>query len=65
METIPLNRRYTITEAAEMLGVTAKTLWRWEKAGKIKKAVRDWRGWRVYTRDQVDQMMGKIMRTES
>ena len=43
------NNRLTITEVAEKLGVAPKTIMRWEKAGKINKAKRDWRGWRVYS----------------
>lgn len=38
----------TITELANMFGITAKTIIRWEKSGKIKKAPRDWKGWRKY-----------------
>ena len=45
--------RMTITEAADKVGVTAKTIMRWEQAGKVKKAKRDWRGWRFYTSEDV------------
>ena len=38
----------TITEVAEKLHVTPKTIARWEKFGKVKKPKRDWRGWRTY-----------------
>jgi len=38
----------TITETAKKIGITPKTLMRWEKAGKIRKSKRDWRGWRFY-----------------
>lgn len=48
--------RVTITDVAEKLGVTPKTITRWEKAGKIKRAKRDWRGWRVYSPDEVQEM---------
>ena len=41
--------RLTITQVADQLGVTTKTISRWEKAGKIRPAKRDWRGWRVYS----------------
>ena len=37
------------TQAAEMLHVTPKTLYSWERAGKIPPPERDWRGWRWYT----------------
>lgn len=42
------NGRMTITDVAERLGVTTKTIIRWEKTGKVNKAKRDWRGWRFY-----------------
>ncbi|MCD4781968.1 MAG: MerR family transcriptional regulator [Candidatus Omnitrophica bacterium] len=47
------NKRLTITEAAEILGVSPKTLARWEKVGKIRKPKRDWRGWRVYDESDI------------
>lgn len=46
----------TITEVAEILGVSPKTLARWEKVGKIRKPKRDWRGWRVYDEGDVLQI---------
>ena len=48
--------RLTITEAALLVGVSTKTILRWEKAGRIAKAKRDWRGWRVFTEHQVQEM---------
>jgi DNA-binding transcriptional MerR regulator len=41
----------TITDIANKIGVTPKTIVRWEKAGKVNRAKRDWRGWRVYEKD--------------
>ena len=43
-----MNGRMTITETAKKIGITPKTLTRWERAGKIRKSKRDWRGWRFY-----------------
>ncbi len=40
--------RMTITDVAEKLGVTPKTIARWEKAGKVPKPKRDYKGWRTY-----------------
>ncbi len=51
-----LDGRISITEMAKHLGVTTKTITRWEKAGKVKKAKRDWRGWRVYSSEELEQM---------
>ena len=55
-----MDDRITITDVAEQLGVTPKTITRWEKAGKIKRAKRDWRGWRVYSPDQVQEMKSLV-----
>jgi len=52
--------RLTITELAERLGVTTKTITRWEKAGKIKRAKRDWRGWRVYSPGELEEMKSLV-----
>lgn len=50
------NGRMTITEVAERIGVTPKTIVRWEKAGKITPSKRDWRGWRVYEKDDLKKI---------
>ncbi|PIQ89226.1 MAG: hypothetical protein COV72_04285 [Candidatus Omnitrophica bacterium CG11_big_fil_rev_8_21_14_0_20_42_13] len=47
------NGRLTITDVAKHIGVTTKTIIRWEASGKIIKSKRDWRGWRVYTQDDL------------
>ena len=51
-----MNGWLSITEVAEKLGVTTKTITRWERAGKVRKAKRDWRGWRVYSPDDLKEM---------
>ena len=51
-----MKSRFTITEVAEKLGVSSKTLARWEKVGKIRKPKRDFRGWRVYDESDVVQI---------
>ena len=51
-----MDQRLTITEVATLLGVSSKTLARWEKNGKIRKPKRDWRGWRVYDPNDVQQI---------
>ncbi len=51
-----MNGRLTITEVAQQLGISVKTILRWEKAGKIRKAPRDWRGWRVYGPADITQL---------
>ena len=51
--------RMSITDVAERIGVTSKTIIRWEKSGKVARPKRDWRGWRVY--DKVDPTLLKII----
>ena len=48
-----MDRRYTITEAARTIGVRPETIKRWERAGKIPTAKRDWRNWRVYVEQDI------------
>ena len=57
-----MNGRMTITELAERVGVTPKTIIRWEKAGKIQKPKRDWKGWRFYEDDDYSAIQ-KIVST--
>ena len=51
-----MNGRMTITEVAGRVGVTPKTITRWEKAGKITLSKRDWRGWRVYDKTDLRKL---------
>lgn len=51
-----MEQRLTITEVANSVGVTPRTIMRWEKSGKIKKPKRDWRGWRFYYKEDLAQI---------
>ncbi|MBU2102943.1 MAG: polysaccharide biosynthesis/export family protein [Candidatus Omnitrophica bacterium] len=48
--------RLSITDVAKAIGVTPRTIMRWEKSGKIKKSKRDWRGWRFYTKMDLEDI---------
>lgn len=48
--------RMTITDVAERIGVTSKTIVRWEKAGKVNRPKRDWRGWRIYDKNDLKKL---------
>ena len=43
----------TSTQLCELLSVSPKTLYLWERSGKIPRPKRDRRGWRVYSPEQV------------
>ncbi|MFA5143031.1 MAG: polysaccharide biosynthesis/export family protein [Candidatus Omnitrophota bacterium] len=49
-----MDGRLTITEVAQFVGVTPRTIMRWEKSGKIKRSRRDWRGWRFYLKEDLE-----------
>ncbi|MCX7926978.1 MAG: MerR family transcriptional regulator [Candidatus Omnitrophica bacterium] len=51
-----VNGKMTITEVAQRLKVTPKTIIRWEKAGKVSKPKRDWRGWRIYDKEDLRKL---------
>ena len=46
---------YSTAEAAKDLGVCKNTLLRWIALGLIRDVERDWRGWRIWSRDDVDR----------
>lgn len=46
----------TSSEAAEKIGVCRRTLFRWEKAGLIKIAKRNYINHRVYTKEDVENI---------
>ena len=56
MSNVEVKRRLTVTEVAGIIGISAKTIMRWEKTGKIRKPKRDWRGWRVYDGQDLEQI---------
>lgn len=44
---------YRIHTVSRMMGISKKTLYRWEEQGLIPKIQRDWRRWRLYTEDDL------------
>lgn len=52
-----MDYRMTITEVAQKVGVTPKTIVRWEVSGKVGKPKRDWRGWRVYDDERLQELI--------
>lgn len=51
---------YRTAEVCRMAGISRNTLFRWLDAGMIAEpAHRDWRGWRLFTQAQVDQLKAR------
>lgn len=51
-----MNAKLTRSQVAQLLGVTTKTLYTWEKLGRVAPPERDWRGWRWYTESHVEAL---------
>jgi polysaccharide export outer membrane protein len=51
-----MNGRLTITDVSKALGITTRTIMRWEKSARIKRAKRDWRGWRFYHKEDLEEI---------
>jgi DNA-binding transcriptional MerR regulator len=47
---------YRTADVCRMVGISRNTLFRWIKVGVIKNETRDWRGWRLFTQSQVEQL---------
>ncbi len=46
---------YRTAEVCRIVGISRNTLFRWMREGKFgNREYRDWRGWRLFTRDQMD-----------
>lgn len=48
-------------EVCKLFDVTKTTLFKWEKEGKMKKARKDWRGWRIFSEENVDEIRKIIL----
>ena len=46
----------TTQEVCNQLDISKRTLQNWEKAGVIHKVRRDWRGYRIFTKEDVEQI---------
>jgi len=49
-------------EVCDQLDISKRTLQNWEKAGVIPRAKRDWRGYRVFNREDVERIREVIKR---
>lgn len=47
----------TVSEAAEVLGVTAGTLRYWDRTGKLKPVRHPLNGYRLYRREDLDALL--------
>ena len=57
------SRLYKIKDVALRIDRSILTLKRWEKQGLIPEARKDSRGWRIYTEDEVQEILKRVKET--
>lgn len=56
---------YRTSEACMKTGISRATLFRWLKAGVLKKSYRDRRRWRLFTEDDLNNIQAEVNRIEA
>ncbi|MFC2024686.1 MerR family transcriptional regulator [Chloroflexota bacterium] len=51
---------YRTAEVCGILGISRNTLFRWLEQRVVKYEYRDFRGWRLFTEDQIDIMKQRL-----
>jgi DNA-binding transcriptional MerR regulator len=55
--TIKAKRKlFKTNEVCDLFDISRATLFRWERQGLITGPPRDWRNWRLYTADTIEQI---------
>jgi DNA-binding transcriptional MerR regulator len=54
---------YRLRDIITKIDRNKTTIIRWEDEGKIPKAKRDSRGWRCYTKEEIDRIINLILQT--
>jgi DNA-binding transcriptional MerR regulator len=57
------NKLYKIKDVALRIDRSILTLKRWEKQGLIPEARKDSRGWRIYTEEEVQEILRRVRKT--
>lgn len=60
MEATEIKKYVTIKQAARLIGVTELTLRNWDKAGKFVAARHPMNNYRVYTINQVENLLARM-----
>lgn len=50
----------TVSEAADLLGVSASTLRNWDRAGKVKAIRHPMNGYRLYRKEELLNLLEKV-----
>ena len=47
---------FNSSEICRKFDITKNTLFKWEKEGKISRVQKDWRGWRIFSDENVNEI---------
>ena len=59
-----MDKKYRLKDIEEKIDRDKTTLIRWEKDGLIMKAKRDSRGWRYYSKEQVQDIVNNVLSSD-
>ena len=51
-------------DICRLFDISKATLFRWENEGLISSIARDWRNWRIYSKDNVEEIKQIILSKE-
>lgn len=54
--------QYSTKEVCSKFDVTKTTLFKWEKEGKLNKVQKDWRGWRLFSDENINEIRDIIQK---
>jgi DNA-binding transcriptional MerR regulator len=57
-------KKYKTSEICNRFDISRATLFRWESEGLLRGVQRDWRGWRVYSENNL-QTIEKIIKSKN
>lgn len=50
------NKKYYAKDICTIFDISKATLFKWENEGLISNISRDWRNWRIYTEENIEEI---------
>lgn len=58
------DNKFYAKDICKLFDISKATLFRWENEGLISNIGRDWRNWRIYSKDNVEEIKQIILSKE-
>ncbi len=58
------DNKYYAKDICKLFDISKATLFRWENEGLISNIGRDWRNWRIYSKDNIEEIKRIILSKE-